>query len=389
MLWTSMRFDDTLGLVPSKLHLFDRGLEGLIVRSKASGPTKKIAELRIFIAREATVTGEPWLETGFEIWSETASFAFDRDYFLPMPNPDLSGCIHSEARYTDAAAIARAVLADLPRVSYDNLLSRWRRDEGGQNLLLTAEAVSFWKLHGMRNFLKSAALSAGIASDRTNFLGRWKAQSSDEYVRTSRQIILETQRIVAQKAANNPTFLDEEDVIHDLLESLRRSGRSEAEIRDQKELLITTATKGPFDIGNVPEAAPENEIDSELPVSEFLENEDSRRDDPELQQASASSADEIDKEWHEYWTSTSSKRKEAKLHITGFCSFNPGTNVKEYAWADSPEEATWSSLCSRCWKGIPEPLAGEVQAPVPSEAVTSSSSSSSSSSTSEGLEEAR
>ena len=42
LIWTSMRFDDSRGLLPSKLKLLDKGLEGTIVRSKASGQDKKV-----------------------------------------------------------------------------------------------------------------------------------------------------------------------------------------------------------------------------------------------------------------------------------------------------------------------------------------------------------
>ena len=374
LVWTAMRFDDTAGLLPEKLKLFDRGLEGLIVRSKSSGPGRKVTELRIFVSIDATVTGKPWLVTGFKIWSTDELFAFRRDYFLPMPNRELTGCVHSEAKYTDATAMARAVLSDAPAVIHYQ--AEWRIAEG--TLLDSAEAASFWRLHGYRNFLKSAALAAGEGSDRTTYLGRWKAEASDEYTRTSRQIIIEIQNSVASKAATTPDFLDESDTLSELEAALLEAGRPEDHVQQQIAKLKTPARgyreETPF---NIFERQPIEDAPPEQAEDEQAEDEADNMA-PLIATLTEDEADDT-AIMEDYWVSQD--KRGGKLHITGGCPSFPGQNVKNYEWAATPSEVKWTTLCKKCWKGVPEP---DAQRTEDGDRADESSSGSSSSSSSEG-----
>ena len=56
------------------------------------------------------MTEQDWLITGFSLWEETN---FDRDYFLGLPNADLSGMLNVEASYVDAVAMGRVTLRSL------------------------------------------------------------------------------------------------------------------------------------------------------------------------------------------------------------------------------------------------------------------------------------
>ena len=367
MLWTSMRFDDTVGLLPAKLKLLENGLEGLIVRSKSTGPGRKVNELRIFVSREATITGSEWLATGFAIWQEE-SFSFRRDYFLPLPSRNLNGCVKAEARYTDAAALVRALLVELPLVTF--AAGKWRKCEG--SLLTSAEAATFWRLHGIRNFVKSAALAAGETSDRTNYLGRWKAEASDEYVRTSRQIIHEVQDKVAHKLATAPWFLDESGTLQDLASCLQEAGYVDAFVGTQ--LLSLKVQRQGFDA-----AAPFNAF-GPMPLENVQPEASEDRVEPKAMAEPATSDEEpLDPlTMEDYWISED--KRGGKLHITGGCPHFPGRNVKAYSWVSSPEAVKWTSYCKKCWKDVPPSENAAAQSRQSFESSSSSGSSSSSSS---------
>ena len=261
--------------------------------------------------------------------------------------------------------MARAVLADLPLVRHSQ--GNWHCQD--DMLLNSAEAASFWKLHGYRNFLKSAALAAGEGTDRTKYLGRWQAESSDEYTRTSRQIITEIQNSVATKAAGKPNFLDESDTLTDLRATLLEAGLLEEGVAEQILKLKLQPAGGndeaPFNVFvplPVEDQLPESEEPAE--VRAHLE-QPSSEDEPEMAESIV----------EDYWVSDD--KRGGKLHITGKCPSFPGQNVKNFEWAPTPGEVKWASLCKKCWKGVPGPDEQEA-------AEASASSSSSSSSSSEG-----
>ena len=148
-----MRFDDTVGLAPSSLTMRARGLFGLLKSTKTSGPDKRISALPIYVSKEVYVD-TPWLEIGFGIWS-AAPFNFCRDYFLCLPNEDLSGVVKKRARYSDASGFSKSLFASLPRSVAQG------EGEEGQERLLLPEALDFWTEHsdraGLDSWLATAA----------------------------------------------------------------------------------------------------------------------------------------------------------------------------------------------------------------------------------------
>ena len=94
--WAALRWDDTQGLVPATLQRRARGVFGLLERTKTSGPGKKVSILPIFVSEEAYV-GMPWLDIGLSLLVE-GPLEFPRDYFLPLPSPDLQGALRTRAR---------------------------------------------------------------------------------------------------------------------------------------------------------------------------------------------------------------------------------------------------------------------------------------------------
>ena len=75
------RFSDLTGLSPSSITLSGYGLEGMLDRTKTSGPSKRVIFLPIFISCDALASG--WLAEGWELW-QNSTMAFTRDFFCPF-----------------------------------------------------------------------------------------------------------------------------------------------------------------------------------------------------------------------------------------------------------------------------------------------------------------
>ena len=61
--WSSMRWDDTSGVISWELKRRARGMAGRLEGSKTSGRHNKVRLLPLFVSREAFLT-QPWLDTG-------------------------------------------------------------------------------------------------------------------------------------------------------------------------------------------------------------------------------------------------------------------------------------------------------------------------------------
>ena len=66
--WACMRVSDLQGIDVSRLRLFREGLKGFLVKTKTTGPDKKVAEVPFFIGRNVVLSGHDWLRAGFDLW---------------------------------------------------------------------------------------------------------------------------------------------------------------------------------------------------------------------------------------------------------------------------------------------------------------------------------
>ena len=105
-LWAACRSGDLTGLNPASLVLSSEGLQGVLERTKTTGPGKRIRYLPIFISCKAFLVSPDWLATGFGLW-QNGSMAFVRDYFLPLPAADLSGARQIMAKYPQVVAMTK------------------------------------------------------------------------------------------------------------------------------------------------------------------------------------------------------------------------------------------------------------------------------------------
>ena len=74
--WCSLRSDDHRGLLPSEVHVGERGLSAVLSRTKTSGPDKRVQTLQIWVSPDAFLVEPFWLRTGWALWARQG---LDRD----------------------------------------------------------------------------------------------------------------------------------------------------------------------------------------------------------------------------------------------------------------------------------------------------------------------
>ena len=100
------------------------------------------------------------------------------------------------------------------------------------------ESLRFWSEHSERNWLVSLLVDLGVPREQRDFVHA--ASSSDEYIRTSREIVLQLQKTAVLGLAGNTELC--RAGIDDLLDFLQSQGYPEKVRRAQeKKLLLTLA----------------------------------------------------------------------------------------------------------------------------------------------------
>ena len=118
---------------------------------------------------------DQWLQAGHEVWEHLRGGA---PFFAGRPSADLQGFSGSQAGYRESSASSQALFRHLTVAA----------DDGKP--FLPQGAGLFWTEHAERNWLPSAAAAVGRHRDELQRLGRWQADCSEAYVRTSKVIIL-------------------------------------------------------------------------------------------------------------------------------------------------------------------------------------------------------
>ena len=388
--WASLRFNDTAGLAPGSLELWARGVFGLLRQTKTSGPDKKITILPVFVAFDAWVRKPLWLRTGLGVWKSDA-LSYERDYFLPLPAPDLNSTCKKRALYSDAVGFSRSLFRTL-------------QVPGGGELLLYPDAAAFWTEHSDRAGVDSWLAALLVPADLRRFLGRWAAQSSeDAYVRTSVRICENLQRFAAlharAQASGGPDFFGEEHLQKQLEGFLENLGIEEVEIQAQLgritladgELdptpVASLSAAGFLSIAQAPAqssagsgdtvlVANPNEVTA-LAVDEE-EQDDENEDEEEEAIPHGELQDDVDvagyaldeqEEEEEarpapkgYIASISKRGRFRRLHYAGFCWRVPGLHYLE--WEDlgdtDPDLSRIDARCSDCFPASkPEARAAE------------------------------
>ena len=232
MIWGSMRCDDMQCALPHRTHLSNFGLRMVLGKTKTSGPDKVQKEVSAHVYRTVSLCGEDWLKTGFDIW-EKEPFNSRRDYFVLEPTDDWSSVRKRFVTPSGLSSLIRKLLGDLctPR----RVPGGW--DVNATTILLPDGLETHFTGHSPRNFVTSVAAAIGFHRDQRAYLGRWAMRmvASEEYVRTSRQVVFTIQKAVNRSLVvglDNEYFEDE--AIDSLCKTAENSIRGKPQ-QDQEE----------------------------------------------------------------------------------------------------------------------------------------------------------
>jgi hypothetical protein len=348
-LWASMRFDDTLGLAPSSFRMHETHLEGILQRTKSSGAGRKVRWLSIYIDKGATLSGEPWLERGYELWCQEG-MSFDRDYLLPLPAEGMQTCRPTPASYTEATTMGRLLLGLLRKPCWDE--RSWYLGE--ERLLTVREASLFWSEHSERCWATSLAILINIPKEHRDFLGRWSVTGcSDEYLRTAAQLVRETQRKIAKAIQVSNIRFDQQLILDNLYEFLQ------SKCADEEGISITCSNlRWPIYTQDVPLMEPLQESAS---LSAVVHEVDDLVDTPlsEPLQRSPSPGegvhevdDEDDTKFNvkPFFLCYTLKRRRKRLHRAGGCGSWPGINIGDFEEFEDLAGVEYDDYCHHCWR---------------------------------------
>ena len=194
-LWTGMRHSDIEGAPYDRFRLdLSRGLSLVLERTKTSGAGKKNEVLFAFVALFAYVADPKWLVTGWGIWKDLTikSNTNARDFMLCRPTPDLESFLPVMAKYADATSLSQALLADLKRPKWSP--KGWALS---QKSLLISPLQCGWSEHSERVTIRTWASAAGVSTEAVQKMERWQAKTDEEYNRTLRRVVEESQGKIA------------------------------------------------------------------------------------------------------------------------------------------------------------------------------------------------
>jgi hypothetical protein len=106
--------------------------------------------------------------------------------------------------------MARSLMGELGTPTFLEEEEHWVID--GNTPLLGVAGAKFYTEHAERNFVDSHAAVLGADKSQRDFLGRWKPEQSDDYIRTSREVVSNLQEMVALGIRVNDPRISEENV---------------------------------------------------------------------------------------------------------------------------------------------------------------------------------
>ena len=378
MIWFCLRYDDMQGLSSARLSLSAVCLRSILGRTKTTGPGKRTGEIPCYCRRDATFAGVDWVRAGFELFRELSkqSECADRDYFLPRPGKNFECFVPGILDYSYCSALTRQLHLSL-KVPVRSDTGIWQESEGQ---LIVSPSHLFWQQHSPRHFTPSVSAVLRAPADQRAFLGRWGINSpkqSNDYVLTSRQIILDLQALILRGISYGPSTYDEEDLYEQYRTWLgKRAPETDPEV--QIDILrclsdrcvlqqVWPPVPGEIEVEEDDEgfvSAPVLTPVDVLPADAFLASSGSAQV-PELVEESA------------YWASIGRSGFQ-RLHRLGGC-MTDRFSCREWIalTADQAQQQKSDQACKICWPDL-----GEIMAELPAEDSDSDSYSSESSSTS-------
>ena len=247
MTWGSMRCDDMQAAVAHRSSLSNYGLRLVLAKTKTSGPDKAQKEVSVHVYRTVSLTGEDWLATGYRIW-DSDPFDFRRDYFVMEPTADWGSCKRKFVSPSGLSSLISKLLGDLlaPR----RVIGGWVTNPG--SLLLPDGLEVHFSGHSPRNFMTSVAAAIGFHRDQRAYLGRWAMGmvASEEYVRTSRQVVFTIQKAVNRSIVTGyEQEYFEDEAIDRLCKTAESLGANPNRIK--KRHSVSSSLPGRFCLGGV------------------------------------------------------------------------------------------------------------------------------------------
>ena len=188
--WSALRGDDLTWINAGSLKWDKKhGLQGVLRRSKTTGPGKRNVSRPVTVGAGAWLVDPGWLLMGLELWQENDAA---RENFFLLPMPDGSGFRKEGVEPADRAALSRMLMEKY---------GLW--GDGGQEVPGTpsnSRASKFWTEHSARTTVVTMARSIGVPKEITDRIGFWTSETTtaDEYIPCGRSQITEAQAKVAR-----------------------------------------------------------------------------------------------------------------------------------------------------------------------------------------------
>jgi hypothetical protein len=360
-----LRFDDTKGLVPERIRLSSSGLRATLERSKTTGPGRKTGEAPVFVDRECSLTGGDWLKEGFEIL-KSPGFSWKRDYLLPKSSDDLESCVKRQLDYSCASGIGRSLLLELKSPIWNNAEEVWQ--ESDVVFLLTSPCHLFWTEHSERHVLPSWSAALGVDKSKRDDLGRWgiDRRQSQDYVATARLAVTSVQREVLQAVSEGCREIDEDDLMSELGEFLRKRGATDAFVKDAVENLTTPRLQGGwFGLGQAYPLQPVTHEGMEDLVLTVAEGAELPIMLPVSEDCSEPSLEKAPEEEAEFWITLGKAGQFRKLHRKGGCFVDPVKDCSAVQRFWDLDGVVVHSKCKLCFRKAGEVLMKPPASPKP------------------------
>ena len=322
-----LRADDLRRLSPADVTWAPEGLSGVLRRTKTTGPAKKVRTLPLFIPAAATLSGEPWLERGFDFFK--AIEEEERDHFLPRPSADLEGFRKGAATPMDWAALGVKALTMIK--------------DGKDELLMEPAMAMCFTGHSERTTLASILISSGAPKSDRDLVGRWSPEGSDDYVRSYRAAIKRIVGKVVEESKKATMFevLDENGALADLEKAMVAKGVPAEAARTQVSKMEEVAQK----VFPGEENEPEEQNESVNHPEEIKPGARACVPLPEEEDRGEAAAAGVS-----YLIAVAAKKRGACLHLLEGCWRARGRHFSSWEILDrTPRPEEFSRFCRDCW----------------------------------------
>ena len=343
MVWAALRCDDVQSILPHRTILTNYGLKVVMGKTKTTGPDKPQKEIAAFVYRDISLSGTDWLGIGYRIW-DSELFTYRRDYLVMQPKRDWHGIRRKFASPSDLSSMIQKLLGDLKvpvrRLAYWELMHT--------ALLLPDGLETHFSGHSPRNFVTSVAALLGFSKDMRAYLGRWAIgmTSSEEYVRTARQVVYKIQRAVNRSIVEGQEAeYFEDEALDSLCKTAEDNGANPARIRKRHNVMF--GITGRHCLGMQYPTLERREGDW-IDVGDDFTTETLMLEEAVQDQAKVVAKHVESAETHKYFITISRRAGHRRLHLVG-CFVKP-SNCCEVRLCSTVTAEEFDSVCRACKK---------------------------------------